>query len=229
MEAICSHYAGIINVRESGITKRNRVIKLGAFQDDQCFFCKEPLSYLDPYLLYENDDVAAQAPEAPCLSRYVSGSVGGSGQQNNLVVAHRACSTAHGSRPKGLDEDFRALCVRRGNIEVDEELDQRKLREQMTPETFSKPTPAMVYLCDLSNQVESKAGVHLRRRIVRRLEDHMSLLRRTRGLDEHFRAEVIRCLRADRDARYEVVLDDPYRTVLANVMTAFTRRELRGE
>ena len=166
-------------------------------------------------------------PDQASFGHYLSRKAGGSKKQFNCVVAHRQCNSQLGHEPTPeFDEKFRRLNVLRG-YDVEGPADPRLLR-RMQPDAFGKPFPALEYLCDSANAIEGQDGVRLRRRIVRRLEGFINMIKGLRGIeDKVLRTKALRALHATRAP----IEDMPHqvRTLLENVLVTLMKKEEAGK
>src|SRR5216684_5719449 len=82
----------MIDKRASSDQRRRRrlLMRLGAEQDDLCFYCDKLLDYPDPDKKYENDErnYETAASFDHVIPRSKNGRTG-----DNLVIAHRGCNS----------------------------------------------------------------------------------------------------------------------------------------
>jgi hypothetical protein len=203
--------------------RRNRRKALGAYQDDLCFFCDEPMIYLDPSKCYNgidtNDDQQAS------FDHYVSRRRGGGGLRENIVIAHRACNSLKGGHEPSpeFDEKLRALNIRRGYGDeygnVPDELVYRRLR----PEEFGPHLGSLVYLCDLAN---NQTDGRLRDTIAKRIKKHIRLISDLSAVENlGARREAIIAVGRYRSEQ-EYLLPEPFDTLLDNVRATLTKIHL---
>lgn len=209
----------------SGRYRRNRLKALGAFQDDRCFFCGEPLLYLEPKRSYSGG-ADSNMPLVASFDHYIPRKEGGAGTRENTVIAHRDCNSKKGHEPTPeLDEKLRLLNQRRGygdeNGIVPDEQRYRRLR----PQEFGPSFPALLYLCDLANEIDGLEGRRVRDKIARRIQNHKLLLKELSAIQStSLRWEAINTILAHREQHgHQQPLPEPLEEVLNNVCKTITR------
>ena len=76
--------------QSTGHQRRRRYIRLGGYQDNNCFYCGEALNYLDPDKTYGSND--SNNEDNASFSYITPLSKGGSRNVSNTVIAHRKCN-----------------------------------------------------------------------------------------------------------------------------------------
>lgn len=203
------------------------MIALGAFQNDLCFFCDEPLIYLDPRARYRAGE--ANHPLQASFDHFVSRRQGGGGTKENTVIAHRDCNSrkGHEDRSDEYDEKLRLLNIHRGFGDENGQVEPDAIRRRLRPDEFGCESPALLYLCDLANALEGEEGRILRCILTKRMQDHTTLLSKLSVIENlGFRREILHALRNKREAE-RIPLEKPFDTLLANVLAMMTRQHFQ--
>ena len=207
----------------TGRKQRRRLRRLGLYQNDLCFYCDEPVIYSDPEIKLAFNP---NGPRHASFGHYVSRHLGGSNHMANSVVAHRQCNSEAGHEPTPeLDEKFHKLNILRG-YDV-EGLDDPRLISRLDPTTFSKPSPALEYLCDSANAIVGEEGVRIREKIIRRLQSTINLINGLRNVpNASLRQEALIAI-IERRATDTDTFPPKLSTLLDNVIRMLIREDYR--
>lgn len=212
----------------TGPYKRRRTIRLGSFQDDLCFFCEQPLVYLDPNTRY--DEHTERKPQANTASddHYMSRKNGGSGRRENLVIACRVCNTNKGHEPTPeFDEKLRLLNIRRGYGDANGVVAQEDIRDFLEPSTFGSNSEALINLCSMANKIEGVPGQKIRRAIRRRINRHRELLKNINEVSPRgLKIEIVASLRKTRRESVQYHLPKDVDDHLENTLSTITKQWL---
>ena len=213
---------------KSGAYARRRVIRLGAFQDDLCFFCEEPLVYRDPTRSYRHHMQRAEQPNTASCDHYLSRKAGGSGRKENTVIACRVCNSDKGHEPTPeFDEKLRLLNIRRGYGDENGIIHPDTIRDHLEPRTFASGIPSLDNLCDIANKIEGMEGQKIRRLVARRINSHRALLKELNSISiRGLKAEIVGSLRQTRRAGADYRLPMDVEDHLENVLSTITKRWL---
>ncbi len=190
--------------------KRKRIRRLGEMQNDKCFFCDQPLQYIEE-----------ERPEAASLDHYHSRKNGGSGQMINLVVSCMKCNSDKGHLPTPeYDEKFQQLNERRGF--------SGSIMSYLDSGRYGKPSLALIELTQYANNIDND-GVWIRSKISKKINDHMKLISQLRVIhNTQLRMEALLAIQERRNAAAPLVLGDPYlETLFKNVIKTLTRQACR--
>lgn len=210
---------------------RNRVRSLGRFQDDLCFFCEQPLVYLDPTKKYAPHTGANHGLVAS-VDHYLSRAVGGGGQRENIVIAHRDCNShkGHAQTPE-FDEKMRQLNIRRGFGDENGDVHPDRIMRRLRPEEFGPADcEPLIFLCELANQYEGDAGKRIRDTITKRIQDHYELIKAFTPVESiDLRRQAISAIRAIRAQNETRKLPAPLGGLLSTFQKAMTDRACSKE
>lgn len=208
---------------KTGRYRRRRIQLLSGFQDNKCFYCGESMILLDPNKTYYDDDAETNEPHVASFDHYLSKKRGGGGCKENIVIAHRQCNSEKGHAASSeFDEKLVALNVLRG---FGEHIDTDLIMYRLFPDTFGKDSPALVYLCDLTNSVDGEEGRQLRRKIASRLNAHILLIKSLSVIQSKgIRSESLHAVYRQRLLSTQSLGDDTIDTVMDNVCKTFIKR-----
>ena len=212
----------------TGPYKRRRTIRLGSFQDDLCFFCEQPLVYLDPNTNYADHSEKKSQPNTASDDHYLSRKNGGSGRRENLVIACRVCNTNKGHEPTPeFDEKLRLLNIRRGYGDANGLVSDERVRDHIEPSTFGSDSNALVSLCNIANKIEGVEGQKIRRAIRRRLNRHRDLLKSLKDVQPRgLKIEIVNALRDTRRRTSQWTLPKIVDDHLENALSTMTKQWL---
>ncbi len=181
---------------------RRRVLRLGRFQKDRCFYCDGPLVYLDPQVNYGSD--IGNDLNVASIDHFVPKGLGGSKGLHNLVIAHRGCNSKKGHEMPSAEMVVRLhhLNEVRGFIPSDRP-------GVIRADTFSEPFPEIVFLCDMVNVLQGAEGKRIRRLVGQRLGRVSQYVATTKPLEDAFRRRVLLLLIKDTEEN-TLALESPY-------------------
>lgn len=203
-----------------GARKRRRMRMLGRWQDDLCFYCDQPLIYLDPDQKFESDE--GNAPDVASEDHFIPRAKGGHNSSHyNRVIAHRACNSKKGDNlpDETLIAKLEALNQKRGFKEPPK-------AGGVAIDSFGKPFPGLVYLIDLLNSESGGRGVRLRNIVTNHMNEILKHVRLTENVPgREYRGYLLRLVYEDFFNKIKP-LGDPYDSLLRNFAHVQRRRVL---
>ncbi len=166
--------------KHNSVEYRNRKRRrLAAYQDNLCFYCEKIMIFSD-----EADD-----PNGPLIASYDhfhSRATGGSGDQSNLVLAHRVCNSQHSHFRKSeeLYEKFRALNIKRGFGDELGNVDKHVAESALRLDSFMKYSVAAEDFFQRINEIPfNNGGNRIRTGINRALTRWSAVLKELSKMD----------------------------------------------
>lgn len=208
-------------MKNAQIRRRRRVARLAEHQSGLCFYCDEPMILLDPKGVFSSQE--GNEPDVASEDHFIARSLGGSNNTYNLVIAHRQCNSekGRGQPEEHLVEKLQTLNGRRGLTAPD-------VPGSLSPSTFGKAQPALVYLCDLANIAPGGPGNRLRHHIASRLQKAILLLRELSVIERpELRNKVMERMTSEMLSNWKP-LGDPYDNLIHNVVHTMRKRYLRA-
>jgi 5-methylcytosine-specific restriction endonuclease McrA len=222
---------GNMNTSQDGTISRKvfktRIHALADAQDGLCFYCDKPVVILNPNK--PHSDKAYGDFRRATWDHVVPKSQGG-GRGNNLVIAHALCNADKGDTPPTEDmlERLAILNLKRAHLfELHKKLEKQYTKMTLfRGDTFSEPTPSMLVLSKLLNDLEGQDGQRFRNRATTLLQTFLDDLKSLQDIKKKSKMEKFCNLALDKALLEVAEFPTDIQTYLANVMKIIRGRSL---